>query len=93
MEEPNIVDAGVDGEGFFTKGVVVDEVSLGGCLPAVCVGKELAVESFVGDEVPVEEGGIIPISISVEGESPERLVVSVLKSRGDLHLPVLQHAQ
>ena len=93
MEEPNVVDARVNGKGFFTKGVVVDEVSPGGCLPAIGVRKELAAVSFVGDEVPIEIGGIVPVSIEVEGESSEDLKVSVPKSRGNSHLPVLRHAQ
>ena len=93
MEKPSVGDARVDGEGFFTKSVVIDEVSAGGCLPAVGVGKELAAVSFVGDEVPVEMGGIVPVSVGVEGESSEDLEVSVSKSRGDSHLPVLRHAQ
>ena len=93
MEEPSVVNAGVDGERFFTEGVVIDEVSPSGCLPMICVRKELAAVSFVGDEVPIEIGGIVPVSIKVEGESSEDLKVSVSKSRRDSHLPVLWHAQ
>ena len=93
MEEPSVGDAGVDGEGFFTEGVVIDEVRPGGSLPTVCVGEELASVSLVDDEIPVEEGGIVPVSVGVEGESSEDLKVSVSKSRGDSHLPVLRHAQ
>ena len=92
MEEPGVGDARVDGEGFFTESVVVDEVSPGCCLPAVGVGKELMAVSFVGDEVPVEMGGIVPVSVGVEGESSEDLEISVSKSGGDSHFPVLWHA-
>ena len=92
MEEPSVVNARVNGEGFFTEGVVIDEVGPGGCLPTVGVRKELAAVSFVGDEVPVEMGGIVPVSVGVEGKSSEDLEVSVSKSGGDSHFPVLWHA-
>ena len=72
---------------------MVDEVGPGSRLPTIGVGEELAAVSFVGDEVPIEIGGIVPVSIEVEGESSEDLKVSVSKSRGDSHLPVLRHAQ
>ena len=80
MEEPSVGDARVDGEGFFTEGMVVNEVSPGGCLPTVGVGEELAAVSLVDDEIPVEKGGIVPVSIGVERESSENLKVSVSKS-------------
>ena len=93
MEEPGVGDARIDGEGFFTECVVIDEVGSSGCLPTVGVREELAAVSFVGDEVPIKKGGIVPVSVGVEGESSEDLKVSVSKSGGDLHLPVLRHAQ
>ena len=93
MEKPGVGDARVDGEGFFTEGVVIDEVGLGGCLPAVGVGEELAAVSFVDNEIPVEERGIVPVSVGVERESSKDLKIRVSKSRGDSHLPVLRHAQ
>ena len=71
---------------------MVNEVGPGGCLPTVGVGEELAVVSFVGDEVPVEMGGIVPVPVGVEGESSKDLKVSVSKSRGDSNFPVLWHA-
>ena len=93
LEEPGVGDARVDGEGLFTEGVVIDEVRPGGSLPTVGVGEELAAVSLVDDEIPVEEGGIVPVSVGVKGESSEDLKISVSKSRGDSHLPVLRHAQ
>ena len=35
QEEPGVVDAGVNCKGFFTKGVVVDEVGVSGHSPPV----------------------------------------------------------
>ena len=71
---------------------MVDEVRPGGSLPTVGVGEELAAVSLVDDEIPVEERGIVPVSVGVEGKSSEDLEVSVSKSGGDLHFPVLWHA-
>jgi hypothetical protein len=73
--------------------VVVDEVGPTGSLPTVDVNEKFSSMALVGDEVPVEEGWVVPMSIGVEGESSKDLEVSFAKSRVDLDLPVLQHAR
>jgi hypothetical protein len=89
-----VVDTRVDCERLVTaKGVVVDKEGLTGSSPMVDVSKELTTVALLGDEIPIELAGIIPVPISVEGESSEDLKVSVAKSRGDLNFPVLWHAR
>jgi hypothetical protein len=67
-EKPHVVDAGINGEGCITsEGVVVDEVRVSGSSPMVHVGKKLLLMALVGDEVPVELTGIIPVSVGIEG--------------------------
>jgi hypothetical protein len=73
--------------------MVIDEEGTTGGPPTVDVGEELLTVALVGDEIPIELAGIVPVPISVEGESSEDLKVSVTKSRGNLNFPVLQHAR
>jgi hypothetical protein len=48
---------------------MVDEVGPTGGLPTVDVDKKFSSMALVGDEVPVEEGWVVPVSIGVERES------------------------
>jgi hypothetical protein len=73
--------------------VVVDEVGATRSLPTVDVDKKFSSMALVGDEVPVEKGWVVPVSISIEGESSEDLEVSFAKSRVNLDFPVLRHAR
>jgi hypothetical protein len=73
--------------------VVVDVVRAAGGFPTIDIGKEFSSMALVGDEVPVEKGWVVPMSIGVEGESSKGLEVSFLKSSVDLDFPVLRHAR
>jgi hypothetical protein len=88
-----VVDARVDCERpVVAKGMVVDKAGMIGSSPTVDVGEELSTVALLSDEIPIELAGIVPVPISVEGESSEDLKVSVTKSRGYLNFPVLRHA-
>jgi hypothetical protein len=72
--------------------VVVDVVRATGGFPTIDIDKKFSSMALVGDEVPVEEGWVVPMSIGVERESSKGLEVSFLKSGVDLDFPVLRHA-
>jgi hypothetical protein len=50
----------VNGATFLTVGMV-------GGSPTVDVGEKLLLMVLLGDEVPIELAGIVPVSVSVEG--------------------------
>jgi hypothetical protein len=60
--------------------VVVDEVRATRSLPTVDVSEEFSSMALVGDEVPIEKGWVVPMSVGVEGESSKDLEVSFVKS-------------
>jgi hypothetical protein len=73
--------------------VVVDVVRAAGGFPTIDIDKKFSSMALVGDEVPVEKGWVVPMSIGVEGESSKGLEISFEKTSVDFDFPVLRHAR